>query len=592
MKSLYSVLSAQKAQTIDAFSSIAGTTVSLLSSDQTKFPCDIYDITSRAILVLHDCINFEVFTEYCQTNNSGSRRYLTVPLWTVHTYEVSKLLNWVYAPDTSSELAILIDSITEDTSVSFDGEYIFAIGGEVLNADVTWPMLLSHFNAKASTPLWHARELNRFSRGTYKSIHRQALNLLSKEQVEIVNGYFPHLSEVDESMIAYTATPEKGEADIQTRIKPGRFLNKVLPGIDNELVKSFAAVFSSTDGIRLVAEKSPEAFSYAYTSLKNSGSCMDSRNSFSKCVVDGVKIHPSVAYYNPDNKLFAIYAVNSIGTVIARCIGNASEMRHTRIYFDKNVPNSENKMILLLKEAGWEHGEDCLHGVKISKLITDEGSIICPYIDPHNVGVYVYDDYLEVGGDVETNVDSSLLKYDEFVAFCDCCGSGIEWESDTFYTYEEETICSSCCTNRYTTAFDLHEMHYTFVSDNSPHLYTFSGMMKLPYGNKLYDGDKVVEVQACNELVHLDREFYDSNLVAYFADCYINTLGNGVLNEDMDRFGIFYNYEVEDICYVDSWIVLDGSLKRVWPGDDLDEYELDFSSAGDEYPMLKCYKTK
>lgn len=592
MKSLYSVLSAQKAQTIDAFSSIAGTTVSLLSSDQTKLPWDLYDITSRAILVLHDCINFEVFTEYCQTSNSGSIRYLTVPLWTVHTPEVSKLLNWVgYSPDTSSELAILIDSITEDTSVSFDGEYILAIGDEVLNTEVTLPKLLSHFNTKASAPLWHARELNRFSRGTYKKIPEQALNLLTQEQVEIVNGYFPHLSEVDESM-AYTATPEKGEADIQTRIKPGRFLNKVLPGIDNELVKSFAAVFSSTKGIRLVAEKSPDAFSYAYTSLKNSGSCMDGRNSFDKCVVDGVKIHPSVAYYHPDNKLFAIYAVNSDGTVIARCIGNEAKMKHTRVYFDKNVPNSENKMILLLKEAGWELDDDCLHGVVISKITSDDGAIICPYIDPGNAGVEIYHNYLVVGGGVETDTDSGLLNEIEYVAFCDDCGEGIEEHDDSYLTYEEYTVCSHCCNRNYTTAFDLRELHYTYVADNSPHMYTLSGTLKLPYGYKLYEGDKVVEVQACNELVQLDTEFYDSNLVAHFTDCYINSVGYGVLNEDMDRFGVFYNYEVEDICYIDSWVVLDGSLKRVCPGDDLDEYELDFSSVGDEYQMLKCYKTK
>lgn len=593
MKSLYSVLSAQKAQTIDAFSSIAGTTVSLLSSDQTKFPCDIYDITSRAILVLHDCINFEVFTEYCQTNNSGSRRYLTVPLWTVHTTEVSKLLNWVgYAPDTSSELAILIDSITEDTSVSFDGEYIFAIGSEVLNADVTQPMLLSHFNAKASAPLWHARELNRFSRGTYKSIYRQALNLLSKEQVEIVNGYFPHLSEVDESMIAYTATPEKGEADIQTRIKPGRFLNKVLPGIDNELVKSFAAIFSSTKGLRLVVEKSPEAFSYAYLNLKNSGSCMDSRKSFKECVVNGKVVHPATAYYHESNDLHIIYAVNHEGTVIARCIGREDEMKHTRVYFDKNIPDSLNKMHLLLKDTGWEYDEDCLLGVVISKITTDDDKVICPYIDPHNVGVYVYDDYLVVGGGVEVDTDSGLLNEIEYVAFCDDCGEGIEEHDDLYFTYEESTVCSHCCNKNYTTAFDLRELHYTYVADNSPHMYTLSGTLKLPYGHKLYDGDKVVEVQACNELVHLDTEFYDSNLVAHFTDCYINSAGYGVLNEDTHRFGVFYNYEVEDICYIDSWIILDGSLKRVCPGDDLDEYELDFSSAGDEYPMLKCYKTK
>lgn len=589
MKSLYSVIKQQKKEVIDAFNSIKGTTVSLLSAEQ--FPLDIYGLTSKSIIVVHEEIP-DIFTDYCQTN-IGSRIYLTVPMWTIHLEEVASLLNWHgNKPETGSELALLIDSIGEDTIVSYDNDNILAIGDTILNPDITLPELIKHFNAKATAPLWHARELNRLSRGTYKSIPKQALNLLSKEQLEIVNGYFPHLSEVDESMIAYTATHEKGEADIQTRIKPGRFLNKVLPGIDNELVKSFAAIFSSTKGLRLVVEKSPDAFSYAYLNLKNSGSCMDSRNSFSGCVVNGKVVHPSIAYYHESNDLHIIYAVNHEGTIIARCIGRKDEMKHTRVYFDKNIPDSLNKMFLLLVDAGWEYDEDCLLDVVISKITTDNDKVICPYIDPHNVGVYVYDDYLEVGGDVETNVDSGLLNYEEFVAFCDCCGSGIEEGEETYYTYEEETICESCCTNKYTTAFDLREMHYTFVSDNSPHLYTFSGMMKLPYGNKLYDGDKVVEVQACNELVHLDREFYDSNLVAYFADCYINTLGNGVLNEDMDRFGIFYNYEVEDICYVDSWIVLDGHLSRKFPGDNLDEYRLDFSSTSDEYPMLDCYTSK
>lgn len=593
MKSLYSLLKDQKQQTIDALKMIKGTTASLLSSDQCQFPWDIYDIASRTILILHNCDNnFEVFTEYCQSN-SGNRMYLSVPKWVIHTKEVSSMLNWNgYTPETDSELALLIDSIDEDTVVSFDSSYILAIGDEVLNTEITWPYIVKHFNAKASAPLWHFRELKRLNDGAYQQLPIQALKLLTQEQIDTIMQYFPHLSTKDESLISYTATPEKGEKDIQTPIKPGKFLSKVLPGIDNEIVKSFAAVFSSTRGLRLVVEKSPEAFSYAYLNLENSGSCMDGRKNFSSCVVDGVQVHPSVAYYHPDNELHILYAVNSEGTVIARCIGNASEMKHTRVYFDKMVSKAENKMILLLKEAGFEYDEDCLLGVKISKLTTDLGAIICPYIDPGNAGVEIHSDYLVVGGGVEADTDTGLLKEVEYVAFCDCCDEGIEEDDDMYHTYEEETVCSSCCTNRYTVAFDLRELHYTYVRDNSSSIYTLSGMLKLSYGYKLYDGDSVVEVKSCNELVHLDDEFYDSRLVAPFYDCYINSLGRGVLNDDMDRLGLFYNYEVEDICEISNWAIIDGELKRVWPGDDLDEYELDFSSSGHDYPMLRCYKTK
>lgn len=595
MKTLYSVLKQQKKEVTEAVSKIKGANAGLLGGGTSTLPLDLYDLSYKEIIVLHGC-EVDVFSEHCKTDKTdkiGDKKYFIVPKWTIHLEEVTSLLNWNGGkPETNTELALLIDAIDEETLVSYDSNNILAIGDTILNQEVLWKEIISHFKMKAGDPLWHARELKRLDDLTYKPLPAQALKLLTQEQQEIVRSYFPHISLKDERLLSYTQSPEKGELDIQTPIKPGKFLSKVLPDADNELVKSFAAVFSSTKGLRLVVEKSPEAFSYAYLNLKNSGSCMDARNSFSECVVNGKVVHPATVYYNKCNDLHILYAINHEGTVIARCIGRADEMTHTRVYFDKNIPASCNKMHLLLKDSGWKEGEECLLGAVISKITTDHGRILCPYIDPYNAGVDVYDDHLVIGGGVKANVDSGLLKYEEFVAYCDSCGEGIEEDEETYHTYEGETICESCCTNRYTAAFDLREMHYTYVSDGSSHIFTFSGMMKLPYGNKLYDGDKVVEVQACSELVHLDSDHYAPGMVAPFEDCYVNSLGRGVLAEDMDKFDLFYNYEVGDICEISRWAIIDGQLTEIWPGYDLDGYELDFSSAGEDYPMLACYTSK
>lgn len=589
MKTLYSVIKSQKAQALECIKGLGSEAKFRISAQQKSLDIDIYSISYNAIVVVENTeVNYKFYSEHCYTRAYDGKLYLVVPMWVAHLKEFYSQLTWEGDVPEASELSSLIDNIKPETIVSFNNDYLLAIGDTLLNTECLYSSL---FERTADTPLWCFRELKRLNDGTYTPLPKQALKLLSKEQIDVVMSYFPHLSSCQEGLIAYTQSPEKGEADVQTPIKPGKFLAKVLPGIDNEVVKEFAAFFSSTNGLRLVIEKSKEAFQYAYIQLENSGSCMDGRHSFSKCVVGGKWHHPSTAYYHDNNELHIIYAVNEDGKVVARCIGNAATKTHTRVYFDRGVPDMMNKMHTLLKKAGWNPDED-LSGVVMSKLVTDSGEIVCPYIDPGNVGVEIYSDHLVIGGNVETDTESGLLKEIEYVAYCDCCNEGIEECDDMYHTYEDETVCSYCCNNRYTTAFDLREMHYTYVSDGSSSIYTMSGTLKLPYGNKLYDGDIVVEVNACRELVHLDPDFYQERMVANFEDCYVDSLGHGIFTDDMEKFGLFYNYEVEDICDIDSWAILDGELTRILPGHDLDSYSLDFSSKGHDYPMLKCYTSK
>ena len=588
MKTLFDVISSQKSQALECVKGLVGTC--RITGQQKKLEIDIYSIGYNTLIVVENAdVNYSYRSEYCYTRVYDNKLYITVPMWVAHLEEFYSKLTWEGDKPEASELSSLIDDIKPETIVSFNNDYLLAIGDTLLNPDILWASL---FERTADTPLWCFRELKRLNDGTYVYLPKRALKLLSKEQTDVVMSYFPHLSSCQEGLIAYTQSPEKGEADVQTTIKPGKFLAKVLPGIDNEVVKSFAAVFSSTNGLRLVIEKSKEAFQYAYIQLENSGSCMDARSPFSKCVVDGEWVHPATAYYHSENELHIIYAVNEDGRVVARCIGNAATKTHTRVYFDRGVPDMLNKMHTLLKKAGWNPDEDGLSGVVMSKLVVDSGEIVCPYISPGNVGVEIHHDHLVIGGNVESDIDSGLLKKVGYVAYCDCCNEGIEECDDMHHTYEDETVCSYCCNDRYTTAFDLREMHYTYVSDGSPSIYTMNGTLKLPYGNKLYDGDIVVEVNAYRELVHLDPDFYQERMVANYEDCYVDSLGHGILTDDIEKFGLFYNYEVGDICDIDSWAILDGELTRILPGHDLSNYQLDFSSEGQDYPMLKCYSSK
>ncbi len=98
--------------------------------------------------------------------------------------------------------------------------------------------------------------------------------------------HFPHVSKVDRTMLAYTESPEKGRRDIQTRVRPGRYLQRYFSGI---LTAKQIAMYAQwqTTGTRECAYTSERDYPLAFADtpddiarvyVNGPQSCMDGRN--------------------------------------------------------------------------------------------------------------------------------------------------------------------------------------------------------------------------------------------------------------------------------------------------------------------------
>lgn len=232
------------------------------------------------------------------------------------------------------------------------------------------------------TPMWVLREEYRLRTKRYAPIPEAALSILTNEQRKALSDVFVHLSTTP-GLLAYTSSPEKGELDIQTPIKPGRLLKKLFPSIPNEIIKEFASHFIDVSDARL-----EETRNFAEVYKECNLSCMSKH--FEE--LD----HPTTVYNHPDNNIILLVVRDKAGKLLGRTLANSLTKEFVRIYFNPEVANSELITRKLVESAWYIEDVTCLFGEKL-QLLTSDGRIICPYIDGRN-GVTVHDDYLVIGG--------------------------------------------------------------------------------------------------------------------------------------------------------------------------------------------------
>lgn len=244
------------------------------------------------------------------------------------------------------------------------------------------------------TPMWVLREEYRIRTKRYAPIPEAALTLLTNEQREALSSVFTHLSKTP-GLLAYTSSPEKGELDIQTPIKPGRLLKKLFPNTPNELIKKFSSYFIDTNDARLEETRS---FAEVYT--ERNLSCMSKH-------FEELDHHPTTVYNHQDNNIILLVVRDSAGTLLGRTLANSKTKQFVRIYFNPEVANSELITKKIIESSGYTENVTCLFGEKL-QLLTSDGRIICPYIDGRN-GVTIHDDCLVIGGDIHPDSSTGTL---------------------------------------------------------------------------------------------------------------------------------------------------------------------------------------
>lgn len=273
---------------------------------------------------------------------------------------------------------------------------------------------------------WHMRETERFTDGTYKAL---PWSLPARDATAF---HFPHISTEDGAKIAYTQDSDKGMRDIQTRIKPGRYLAQFYGDVyDTPTIARMAAEFDRDygDGVKLQFANTEDEIENVY--VHGPHSCMAYRPEHFNS-----SIHPCRIYAAGD---LAVAYIERNGSITARCLVWPEKKLAGRLYGD------EVRLHDLLEEAGYTgfHGDN-LEGARMLRIKEGRGFVM-PYIDgSQSAG----DDgeYLILGGHgiyAGNQYGTSVTTI-----CCTSCDESVD-EDDASTDNDGNSFCSHCYNERY-----------------------------------------------------------------------------------------------------------------------------------------------
>ena len=273
---------------------------------------------------------------------------------------------------------------------------------------------------------WKTREAGRFTDGTY-----MALPWVLPAR-DATAEHYAHISTEDGAKIAYTQDAAKGVRDIQTRVKPGKYLAQFYGDhFDAPTIARMAAEFNNQHGENIVLQFADTQEEIERVYVNGPRSCM----AHPAAHFDS-KIHPVRVYAAGD--LAVAYIVRD-DRITARALCWPEKKRVGRVYGD------ETRLVDLLEEAGYTgFSARSLNGARMLR-IADRGAFVCPYVDGDQC---VGDDgkHLILGGDTYGADNSNGLSC---VAIrCDDCRGGFD-EYDCLVDDDGNSYCQDCYNERF-----------------------------------------------------------------------------------------------------------------------------------------------
>ena len=262
------------------------------------------------------------------------------------------------------------------------------------------------------------------------------------------DGHYPHISKEDPKMVAFTENPQKGERDVQTRMRPGRYLQRFHPHLSPKQVAFYAEWFST--GQKPLAEvegvlqiNSDFVFAYKF----GPSSCMKD--------MDCVRVY--------DAGDLKIAYVEYGAEIISRALVWPDRKVYGRIYPEPPSYKEGEDLQRRLRDLGYqaiEESEEGFEGARILK-IEEEGNYIMPYID-RGYGVKDAGDHwtMSLRPDYSCQETSGYLydpeDDDDYYSHCDDCGARVH-NDNLYYAYSAiqgqhpvhpVDLCSDCYDNR------------------------------------------------------------------------------------------------------------------------------------------------
>jgi hypothetical protein len=224
---------------------------------------------------------------------------------------------------------------------------------------------------------WRDRERLRISDGTYTPAPwaGQSWYYYSKFN----NLHFCHISKKDPGMVAFTESEEKGQQDLQLRMRAGKYLETYFPELDAPTRKFWVnKVKTETCDFNVEFAKTPDEIEWVYQN--GPGSCMSKRLRDYNLPVHPTRIYGAgdlaVAWFKGDRD--GNIVEDKASYAIARVLCWPEKKRYGRIYGDGGTMS---KQLAHALEAMEYRPNGDFAGARLLRVKHGATSFICPFID-------------------------------------------------------------------------------------------------------------------------------------------------------------------------------------------------------------------
>jgi len=303
-------------------------------------------------------------------------------------------------------------------------------------------------------PLYAVRELTRLKSGGYTP-------MTDKIRDQIPSAIYitetPHLATKGSNAgkVAYTESHAKGEADVQSVMKPGKYLRRVLKNQDlnDQQLKEMVAELQGAANFEVKTTRDPDVAKWVY--LNGPDSCMSKGDErFDETYdLDGAWRHPIEALFFADGSGDVELAyIEAHGRPAARVLTNAEWKLNVCIYCADWMPSASRALKDWLEENGYEHDDDALRGIRIPRIELQDNKVLCPYIDGGGQGIDI--DSMTIGGDWKAEYTDGFVDPDNAQnTRCEICEDRLDEDDMTLVPCAHGHVCESCLDNDFVEAY-------------------------------------------------------------------------------------------------------------------------------------------
>jgi hypothetical protein len=377
---------------------------------------------------------------------------------------------------------------------------------------------------------WRGRELHRFADSTYTRVPWWRESWY--DQSDTAKNHFAHLSVKQPGRIAYTESVEKGLADKQTPIKPGKYLAKYFGDILSKPriaeLSAMVTIGDNLEGVQIA--RTADEIERVYTNGPSSCMAYNASHYNGHC-------HPVRVYGDSDISL--AYTVEH-GDIVARVLIWESEKIMSTVYPTRGHQGDIDKAADLyghMLNKGYTR--DSFEGAKIQKIEDNNyNGYILPYFD-NDKGVNDNGDSFVITNSCAEYTADSEHGVSESGYSCCACGDSVSEEGCYYSDHGDGPYCSECYSERYGTCehcetYDIcrEDLHYVeSVSKDVCDSCLSSDFVYCDDCNEYYETDDTVTLEPDGEMVcqscfsknhddcaDCEKPFHNANLEAVDGD--------------------------------------------------------------------------